>query len=80
MHTLFAKVLRAPAIVLVSKDIVNVHGATLQHGSARRRTSILTDWVWFHYFFEPFIRMAIAGGNAINVAILSVDETPLSAA
>ena len=80
MHTLFAAVLRAPAILLVRKDIVNVHDATLQHGAARRRASILMNWVWFRDLFEKFIRVAVAGRNSINVPILSVDETPLGVA
>jgi hypothetical protein len=80
VYFLLAAVIGSPAILRVCEDIVNVHDATLQHGAARRRASILMNWVLFRDLFEKFIRVAVAGRNSINVSILSVDETPLGTA
>jgi len=77
VHSLVVALIFTPVILRVREDIVNVYNTTLNHGTARRRASIPMDGIWFHDPFKKFIRMAIAGRNSINVAILSVDETLL---
>ena len=43
VHFFLAAEIRSPAILRVCENIVNVHDATLQHGAARRRASILMN-------------------------------------
>ena len=79
MHSFVAVLVLGPVVLGVSEDIVNVHNTTLDHGTARRRASIAMDGVLFDDILNKF-RMAVAGGSSINVAILSIDETPFGVA
>ena len=76
--SLSLRTLTPQAVVLVSENIGNMHDAAFQHSAARRRASILLDWVLFH-LLEKFMRVTETGGNSINVPILSVDEAQFGA-
>jgi hypothetical protein len=80
VHSFVAVLVLGPVVLGVSEDIVNVHNTTLDHGTARRRASIAMDGVLFDDILNKFIRMAEAGRSSINVAILSLDETPFGVA